>query len=185
MPSPAPAETPAEAPAEPPAPAKSVFSPSTWFGGKPAVAEPPAPASVPSPPSAPDSDRPLEQTAVKRAASPEAPFDGIQSRKRMKLAFESSLSADYQSTPLESTLDNPPPVPRDDSATKAMALSHRLFEELTCGCCTELCYNVSTFTISHLILSRNHSRSAGLPFALSTFLLWQVSPALTCMPLFS
>jgi len=53
MPSPAPAETPAEAPAEPPAPAKSVFSPSTWFGGKPAVAEPPAPASVPSPPSAP------------------------------------------------------------------------------------------------------------------------------------
>ena len=50
MPSPAPTETPTEAPAEPPAPAKSVFSPSTWFGGKPAVAEPPAPpASVPSP----------------------------------------------------------------------------------------------------------------------------------------
>ncbi|MDM0077175.1 signal recognition particle-docking protein FtsY [Variovorax sp. J2P1-59] len=55
MPSAAPAETPSEAPAEPPAPAKSVFSPSTWFGGKPAVAEPPpAPPPVAAPVAAPE-----------------------------------------------------------------------------------------------------------------------------------
>ncbi|MDM0105076.1 signal recognition particle-docking protein FtsY [Variovorax sp. J22R24] len=53
MPSAAPAETPAEAPAEAAAPAKSVFSPSTWFGGKPAVAEPPPPAPAAPPVAAP------------------------------------------------------------------------------------------------------------------------------------
>jgi fused signal recognition particle receptor len=42
----APAEAPADVPAEPPAPARSVFSPSRWFGGKPV--EPP-PAETPSP----------------------------------------------------------------------------------------------------------------------------------------
>ncbi|MGK6305827.1 signal recognition particle-docking protein FtsY [Variovorax sp. DT-64] len=55
-PAPAPAETPAETPAEPPAPARSVFSPSRWFGAKPV--EPP-PAEAPS--------------QVSPAAAPEAP----------------------------------------------------------------------------------------------------------------
>ncbi len=43
---PAPVPAPAETPAEPPAPARSVFSPSSWFGAKPV--EPP-PAEAPSP----------------------------------------------------------------------------------------------------------------------------------------
>jgi len=92
----------------------------------------------PSPSSPPDSDRLL---AVKRAASPGAPYDSLQSRKRMKLTFEPSPPTDYHSPHPESTLDNTPPTARDDSATRAMVLSHRLLEELTCGCCTELCYN--------------------------------------------
>jgi len=56
IPAPAPAALPAETPAEPPPPAKSVFSPSSWFGGKPAVDEPspaPVPVPVPAPLSAP------------------------------------------------------------------------------------------------------------------------------------
>ncbi|MGJ7508294.1 signal recognition particle-docking protein FtsY [Variovorax sp. GT1P44] len=55
VPLPSPAVPAAEAPAEtPPAQAKSVFSPSTWFGTKPTVAEPPpAPASPPLSPQAP------------------------------------------------------------------------------------------------------------------------------------
>lgn len=51
---PAPASTPAvapvEAPVEPPMPTKSVFSPSSWFGGKPAVEPPPPPAPPPPAP---------------------------------------------------------------------------------------------------------------------------------------
>jgi fused signal recognition particle receptor len=49
----APAETHADVPAEAPAPARSVFSPSRWFGGKPV--EPP-PAETPSPPPATPAD---------------------------------------------------------------------------------------------------------------------------------
>ncbi|VTU29036.1 Signal recognition particle receptor FtsY [Variovorax sp. SRS16] len=52
QPEPAPAPAPTEARVEPPAPAKSVFSPSSWFGSKPAptepvVASPPVPAPEP------------------------------------------------------------------------------------------------------------------------------------------
>ncbi|MDL9999800.1 signal recognition particle-docking protein FtsY [Variovorax sp. J22P240] len=74
MPSPAPAETPAESPAEPPAPAKSVFSPSTWFGGKPAVAEPPPPAPVApvAAPVAPPVTAPMPELAP-TVAPPPAP----------------------------------------------------------------------------------------------------------------
>jgi fused signal recognition particle receptor len=46
-----PAAAPAETPAEPPAPARSLLSPSSWFGGRPA--EPPAPATAPAPAPAP------------------------------------------------------------------------------------------------------------------------------------
>lgn len=63
-PAPAPAVTPTEAPAEPPAPARSVFSPSSWFGGKPAAAEPP-----PAPPSAPEAT----SVSVEPVAPPIAP----------------------------------------------------------------------------------------------------------------
>ncbi|WP_418127665.1 signal recognition particle-docking protein FtsY [Variovorax sp. KK3] len=52
-PAPSPAASPAEAPVEPPAPARSVFSPSSWFGGKPAAAEPPPVAPPVTPPVAP------------------------------------------------------------------------------------------------------------------------------------
>ncbi|MDM0049224.1 signal recognition particle-docking protein FtsY [Variovorax sp. J22R115] len=74
MPSPAPAETPVESPAEPPAPAKSVFSPSTWFGGKPAVAEPPPPAPVApvAAPVAPPVTAPMPELAP-TVAPPPAP----------------------------------------------------------------------------------------------------------------
>ncbi|MDP9900612.1 signal recognition particle-docking protein FtsY [Variovorax ginsengisoli] len=78
--SPAPAQAPppadaAPASAEPPAPAKSVFSPSTWFGGKPAAAPEPvvpvpppapaaAPAASPAPTPAPVPSPPAPQPAV-------------------------------------------------------------------------------------------------------------------------
>jgi len=44
----APAPAPAETPAEPPAPARSLLSPSSWFGAKP-VEAPPPPVAAPSP----------------------------------------------------------------------------------------------------------------------------------------
>lgn len=60
---PAPASTPAvapvEAPVEPPMPTKSVFSPSSWFGGKPAVEPPPPPAPPPPAPIAAPAIQPV------------------------------------------------------------------------------------------------------------------------------
>lgn len=98
----------------------------------------------PSSSSALDNDYLQEGATTKRPASPGSLYDGLHSRKRMKLTFESSLSISRHSPSPGPDLDSTHPVDRNDSATKAMALSHRLLEELTCGCCTELCYNVST-----------------------------------------
>jgi fused signal recognition particle receptor len=80
-PAPVPAVSPVQAPAEAPAPAKSVFSPSSWFGGKPAVAEPPAPApapvaaSAPPPPTVPVSVPVPVPVPVPAAATPPAPAE--------------------------------------------------------------------------------------------------------------
>ncbi|QNK69337.1 signal recognition particle-docking protein FtsY [Variovorax sp. PAMC26660] len=64
---PAPAATP---PAAEPAPARSVFSPSSWFGAKPAAEEaPPAPAPTPAPSPAP---APVEAPAPVAAPAPAA-----------------------------------------------------------------------------------------------------------------
>lgn len=83
--SPAPAQAPpqadaAPAPAEPPATAKSVFSPSTWFGSKPAVAPEPeapapvvVPASVPTPPP-PAAPVPVPATVPSPVQAPAAPW---------------------------------------------------------------------------------------------------------------
>lgn len=67
---PAPAVPPVEVPAEPPVQAKSVFSPSTWFGSKPAIAEPPLPAPT-SPPV--ELSMPEAPAVVPPPASPEPP----------------------------------------------------------------------------------------------------------------
>jgi fused signal recognition particle receptor len=53
-----PAAAPAQTPAEPPAPARSLLSPSSWFGGKPA--EPTPPAAVPVPAAAPVVPSPVD-----------------------------------------------------------------------------------------------------------------------------
>lgn len=53
----APAPVPVETPAEPPAPARSVFSPSSWFGAKP-VEPPPTTAPSPTAPAAPAAPAP-------------------------------------------------------------------------------------------------------------------------------
>lgn len=47
------APAPVETPAEPPAPARSLLSPSSWFGGKPAEPTPPAAAPAPAAPAVP------------------------------------------------------------------------------------------------------------------------------------
>ncbi|MDM0032742.1 signal recognition particle-docking protein FtsY [Variovorax sp. J22P271] len=83
--SPAPAPEPAAPPAESPAPApKSVFSPSSWFGGKaaPAVEPPvpapvavptPAPVAVPAPVPAPSVPAPSVPAPTPPTAAPPAP----------------------------------------------------------------------------------------------------------------
>jgi hypothetical protein len=96
-----------------------------------------------------------ETTAIKRAASPASSSD-LQSRKRMKIDHQPSASTQPYSTVPEMASGSTPLVFCDDSATKAIALSHRLLEELTCGCCTELCYNVSVLyllIINHILAS--------------------------------
>ncbi|KWT74657.1 MULTISPECIES: signal recognition particle-docking protein FtsY [unclassified Variovorax] len=61
------APAPAETPAEPPAPARSVFSPSSWFGAKP-VEPPPAEAPSPAAPAAPEAPAPSPGAEAPAAA---------------------------------------------------------------------------------------------------------------------
>lgn len=75
----APAPAPVETPAEPPAPARSVFSPSSWFGAKPvepppAVAPPPAAPAAPAAPAPPlgaEAPAPVPVPVPAEAAPPE------------------------------------------------------------------------------------------------------------------
>lgn len=73
---PTPAVPPAETPAEPPVQAKSVFSPSTWFGSKPEVAEPPAAPATP-PVSPPTPQAPVAAPPTFAPASPATPAPAL------------------------------------------------------------------------------------------------------------
>jgi len=67
-PLPAPAAPPVEVRTEPPAPAKSVFSPSSWFGGKAAATEPVPPPPAIASPRMPEAPEPV--SALPPAPSP-------------------------------------------------------------------------------------------------------------------
>ena len=71
-----PAPAPVETPAEPPAPARSLLSPSSWFGGKPAEPTPPAAAPAPAAPAVPspvDVSVPAAETPVPVSVPPSPP----------------------------------------------------------------------------------------------------------------
>ncbi|VTU40392.1 Signal recognition particle receptor FtsY [Variovorax sp. PBS-H4] len=92
----APAPAPAETPAEPPAPARSVFSPSSWFGTKPAEA-PPAEALPPATPEAPE-PLPPAPIPIPEASTPAPPAAPVEAPPPERSGWLSKLKTGLRKT---------------------------------------------------------------------------------------
>jgi hypothetical protein len=148
------------------------------------LAAPPAPASsaIPGEPQImfSSSSAAVAANPLKRLASStsfESSIDVGMSRKRIKSQPNIQYDAPVDGhSPTESTPSATPAQsyqsPKGKGKSDDSQFADSLYEELKCGCCTELCYNVSACPIIH---PRYHDPSIACSRApMPALLLWKV-----------